>query len=151
VHQAGSPATSFYRDILELPFLGEFDPPGLAFFDLGGTRLLLDRGAPPALLYLGVDDIAAERARLAALGVEFEDEIHLIHSHGGSLGQRQGTEEQMLFFRDSEGSLLGLSERAATVVDRRCGTFTTCGAPGRDRTCDLRFRKPLLSPLSYRS
>ena len=23
------------------------------------------------------------------------------------------------------------------------------GAPGRDRTCDLRFRKPLLYPLSY--
>ena len=25
------------------------------------------------------------------------------------------------------------------------------GAPGRDRTCDLRFRKPLLYPLSYGS
>jgi hypothetical protein len=26
---------------------------------------------------------------------------------------------------------------------------TRIGAPGRNRTCDTRFRKPLLSPLSY--
>ena len=28
-------------------------------------------------------------------------------------------------------------------------TIENIGAPGRDRTCDLRFRKPLLYPLSY--
>ena len=28
-------------------------------------------------------------------------------------------------------------------------TVANTGAPGRTRTCDLRFRKPLLYPLSY--
>ena len=28
-------------------------------------------------------------------------------------------------------------------------TVANIGAPGRTRTCDLRFRKPLLYPLSY--
>src|SRR4051812_6229235 len=28
-------------------------------------------------------------------------------------------------------------------------TLVTTGAPGKNRTCDLRFRKPLLYPLSY--
>ena len=34
-------ATAFYRDVLGVPFL--FDAPGLAFFDLGGIRLMLSR------------------------------------------------------------------------------------------------------------
>lgn len=104
-------AVAFYRDVLRLPLLGEFVPPGLAFFDLGGARLLLEDGAPAALLYLGVDDIAAERARLEGAGVAFEDEIHRIHTHDGRLGEAAGTEEWMTFFRDSEGNLLALSER----------------------------------------
>jgi len=106
-------AKAFYRDVVGLPFLGEFDPPGLVFFDLGGgTRLLFEGpGASSTVLYLGVDDIEASRARIEAAGVTFEDEIHLIHTHGGNLGQPAGTEEWMCFFRDSEGNLLGLCER----------------------------------------
>ena len=105
-------ATAFYRDVLGLPILGEFDPPGLTFVDLGGgTRLLLEGGASSALLYLGVDDIDAERERLESAGVAFEGEVHRIHVHDGGLGQPKGTEEWMTFFRDSEGNLLGLSER----------------------------------------
>jgi methylmalonyl-CoA/ethylmalonyl-CoA epimerase len=105
-------ATAFYRDVLRLPHLGRFDPPGLSFFDLGGgTRLLLEKGATPALLYLGVDDIAGEHARLRDAGVAMEDEPHLIHTHDGGLDQPAGTEEWMCFLRDSEGNLLGLCER----------------------------------------
>ncbi len=37
-------AITFYRDILAVRFIARFDPPGLAFFDLGGTRLLLEGG-----------------------------------------------------------------------------------------------------------
>jgi methylmalonyl-CoA/ethylmalonyl-CoA epimerase len=103
-------AVAFYRDVLALPFLGVVDPPGLAFFQVGETRLLFEAGVDPVILYLGVDDIAGERARLEAAGVTFEDEIHRLHTHDGSLGQQAGTEEWMTFFRDSEGNLLGLSE-----------------------------------------
>jgi methylmalonyl-CoA/ethylmalonyl-CoA epimerase len=105
-------ATAFYRDVVGLPLLGELDPPGLSFFDLGGgTRLLLERGGGQAVLYLGVDDIEAERARLAAAGVAFVDDVHRIHVHDGSLDQPAGTEEWMTFFRDSEGNMVALCER----------------------------------------
>ena len=48
------------------PPTARFDPPGLLFFDLDGVRLLLDVGAPTALLYLRVDDVAATVERLRA-------------------------------------------------------------------------------------
>ena len=72
-------AVDFYRDTLGLRFMTSFDPPGLAFFDLGNTRLLLNRGAPAALLYLAVDDIDASFRSLAGRGVEFTDEPRRIH------------------------------------------------------------------------
>ena len=104
-------AVAFYRDVVGLPLLGEYDPPGLSFLDLGGgTRLLLEGPAPSALLYIGVGDIAARRASMEVAGVEFVDEIHRIHVHEGQLGQPAGTEEWMTFFRDSEGNLAALCE-----------------------------------------
>ena len=107
-------AIAFYRDVLGIPYLRSFDPPGLAFFALGGgTRLLLEKGASPALLYLGVEDITAEHARLQAAGVHLEGEPHLIHTHDGTLDHPAGTEEWMCFLRDSEGNLVGLCERRA--------------------------------------
>ena len=106
-------AKAFYRDVVRLPFLGEFDPPGLVFFDLGGgTRLLLEGPGGSTVLYLATDDIVAERARLEAAGVAFLDDVHRIHVHDGTMAPA-GTEEWMTFFRDSEGNLLGLSELRA--------------------------------------
>ena len=107
-------AVAFYRDVVGLPLLGEYDPPGLSFFDLGaGVRLLLEDGGASAVLYLGVDDIQARRAAMEAAGVEFLDEIHRIHVHEGQLGQPAGTEEWMTFFRDSEGNMSALCEYRA--------------------------------------
>ena len=56
-------AAGFYTDLLGVAPTARFDPPGLLFFDLDGVRLLLERGAPTALLYLRVDDVrdAVER------------------------------------------------------------------------------------------
>src|SRR5262245_32780215 len=62
----------WYRDVLRLPHLYTFGP--LAFFDCGGTRLMLsaEGGAKPeSILYLRVDDIAAAHTALAARGVKF--------------------------------------------------------------------------------
>ena len=39
-------ASAFYADLLGVRPAATYDPPGLVFFDLGGTRLLLDTGAP---------------------------------------------------------------------------------------------------------
>lgn len=104
-------ATRFYRDTVGLRLIARFDPPGLVFFDLGNVRLLLEAGAPAGLLYLEVDDIEVERARLAAAGVTFVDEPHLIfHDAEGAFGPA-GVGEWMTFLRDSEGNLVGLVER----------------------------------------
>ena len=107
-------AEAFYRDTLGLRLIARFDPPGLVFFDLGNTRLLLEQGATPALLYLAVDDIDASAEVLVERGVELVDPPHLIHrDEDGTFGPA-GREEWMAFFRDSEGNLLGLVERRPT-------------------------------------
>lgn len=104
-------AVAFYRDVVGLRLLARFDPPGLAFFDLGGTRLLLEAAAPPALLYLGVDDVRAATDALRAAGVGIEAEPHVIFvDEAGQFGPA-GESEEMAFFRDSEGNLVGLSAR----------------------------------------
>ena len=106
-------AVAFYRDVVGLDLIARFDPPGLAFFDLGTTRLLLEVGAPPALLYLGVDDVATMTEQLRAAGVAIESETHVIHvDEAGQFGPA-GEAEEMAFFRDSEGNLVGLAGRRA--------------------------------------
>ena len=104
-------AVEFYRDVVGLDFIAHFDPPGLAFFALGNTRLLLEAGAPPALLYLGVDDVGSTTEQLRAAGVTIESEPHVIHvDEAGQFGPA-GQAEEMSFFRDSEGNLVGLAGR----------------------------------------
>ena len=104
-------AVGFYRDTLGAPFIARFDPPGLAFFDLGSTRLILNRGAPSALLYLEVEDVEAGSRSLAGRGVELVDEPHRIHTDEEGLFGPAGAEEWMVFFRDSERNMLALVER----------------------------------------
>ena len=104
-------ATAFYRDLLGAEPLATYDPPGLVFFDVGGVRLLLDVGAPSALLYLGVDDIDATVERLRAAGVEVRSEPHVIFGHEDDTLGPAGTDEWMAFVVDSEGNLVGLVEQ----------------------------------------
>ncbi len=59
-------SVAFYRDVLRLTFIARFDPPGLAFFDLNGTRLLLEAPASPALIYLRVRDPSDNLLALAS-------------------------------------------------------------------------------------
>lgn len=108
-------AVGFYRDVLGLALVARFDPPGLAFFDLGNARLLLEGGAPPALLYLQVGDIDEAHRRLADAGVTFVNAPHLVHRDDqGRLGA-PGVEEWMSFFRDSEDNLVALVERRPPI------------------------------------
>lgn len=65
-------SVAFSRDVIGPDLIAEFDPPGLAFFDLDGVRLLLERatGAPSAgTIYLAVNEVDAEVARLRDAGV----------------------------------------------------------------------------------
>ena len=101
-------AVAFYRDLLGAAPTAIFDPPGLAFFQLGGVRLLLDRGAPTALLYLQVADIHGTVARLRDSGITIEAEAHVIFTHGDDALGPAGTNEWMAFIRDSEDNVVGL-------------------------------------------
>ncbi|HXY91065.1 MAG TPA: VOC family protein [Acidimicrobiia bacterium] len=117
LHQVGQRATdldravAFYQDVLGLTFVAKFDPPGLAFFDLGGTRLLLENGTHSSLLYLAVADIGDAHRTLLARGVEFVDEPHLVHRDDAGQFGNAGDEEWMVFFHDPDGNTLALVER----------------------------------------
>jgi len=106
-------AAAFYTDLLGTPPTGRFDPPGLLFFDLGSTRLLLEANAASALLYLGVDDLPATVERLRGSGVKIETEPHVIFSHDDDRLGPAGTDEWHAFIRDSEGNLVGLVSQVA--------------------------------------
>jgi methylmalonyl-CoA/ethylmalonyl-CoA epimerase len=110
-------AVRFYRDTLGLTLLFQA-PPGLAFFDLSGVRLMLDRPSEPlpkgvgtSILYYGVDDIQAAHATLVGRGVPFEEAPHMI----ANLGDR---DLWMGAFRDSEGNLLGLMSEVRHAPSR---------------------------------
>lgn len=103
-------AVAFYRDTLELPLM--FETGGMAFFSMGGVRLMMtvpenpEFDHPASVLYFKVADIEATHVKLVDKGVVFEDVPHLI----GTMGT---TEVWMAFFRDCEGHVLALTEERA--------------------------------------
>ena len=106
-------AVAFYRDVVGLDLIAHLESPGLAFFDLNETRLLLEPSAPQALVYLGVNDVKATTERLRAHGVTIESEPHTIFVDTDGQFGPAGEAEEMAFFRDSEGNLVGLAGRRA--------------------------------------
>ena len=106
-------AVAFYSDVLGCEFITKINPPGLAFLRLGTVRLLLDKAAPSALIYLRVDDVRATAETLRAAGVPIDTEPHLINTDTDGIFGEAGWEEWMTFVRDSEGNLVGLASRHA--------------------------------------
>jgi methylmalonyl-CoA/ethylmalonyl-CoA epimerase len=99
-------AAAFYENVLRLKLLFKA-PPGLAFFDCGGVRLMLDRpdkqefDHASSILYFAVPDIQAAYGKMKGEGVRFEDEPHMI-------AKMPTHDLWMTFFRDSEDNLLAL-------------------------------------------
>lgn len=98
-------AVAWYRDVLRLPLLYQFEK--LAFFDCDGTRLMLseDAAGNSSILYFRVPDILAAHRELSERGVDFVAAPHMIHRHP------DGVEEWMAFFNDNERRPLGLMAR----------------------------------------
>ncbi len=101
----------FYGDVLGARFMGRFDPPGLLFFDLSGTRLLFEKGPAQSTLYFWVDDIDAAHRELAAKGVDFDSAPHRIHRDDAGQFGPAGAEEWMAFFKDPSGNTLALASQ----------------------------------------
>jgi len=99
-------AAAFYQNVLGLKLLFKA-PPGLAFFDCGGVRLMIDRPEKPefdhpsSILYFVVPDIQAAHAQMKQSAVRFEDEPRVI-------AKMPDHDLWMTFFRDSEDNLLAL-------------------------------------------
>ena len=103
-------AVAFYRDVLGLRFLFQA-PPGLAFFDCGGVRLMLsipegpDHAQHSSVIYYLVDDIQAAWSAVTGRGAKTATagapEPHLI-------ARLPDHDLWMAFVDDSEGNLLGL-------------------------------------------
>lgn len=97
---------AWYRDVLGLRHLFTYGT--MAFFDVGGVRLMLSQSesaAAESILYLLVDDIHATTDTLRSRGVEFINAPHLIHTHA------DGVQEWMVFFKDPDGRPLALTSR----------------------------------------
>jgi DNA-binding CsgD family transcriptional regulator/catechol 2,3-dioxygenase-like lactoylglutathione lyase family enzyme len=107
---------SWYRETLGLKHLFTFGT--LAFFDCGGTRLMLsaqEKPAPESILYLRVADIRAAYELLRSRGVQFGAAPHMIHRHA------DGTEEWLASFMDPEGRPLALLAQARPDSPARDG------------------------------
>ena len=80
-------AIDFYRDKLGMKFLFTA-PPGLAFFDCDGIRLMLSLPAKPefdhpsSIIYFNVDDIQQAYETLSERGVEFEEKPAFVANMG---------------------------------------------------------------------
>jgi methylmalonyl-CoA/ethylmalonyl-CoA epimerase len=99
-------ARDFYRDALGVKHL--FDAgPTLSFFQCGTTRLMLSPAEGEAtgtsVLYFFVPDIEGTKRDLAANGVKFASEPHMI-------AKMPDHELWLVEFRDSENNMLALME-----------------------------------------
>jgi catechol 2,3-dioxygenase-like lactoylglutathione lyase family enzyme len=97
---------AFYRDTLGIPFLFRVPEQPMAFFDCGGVRLYLGRPESPEfrsnpVLYFSVEDVHVAHRELAARGVSFRDEPHLV-------ARLEGSELWMAFFDDPDGNHLAV-------------------------------------------
>jgi methylmalonyl-CoA/ethylmalonyl-CoA epimerase len=98
--------TSFYRDILGIPFLFAA-PPQMAFFMCGSVRLLVgvmpagQKAQRGATIYFRVADIQAVHSFLLAKGVQFMTSPHLVH-------RTPKSELWLAEFRDPDGNQLAL-------------------------------------------
>jgi len=96
----------FYRDKLGMKLVFKA-PPGLAFFDCAGVRLMLDEpakkqmGGTSSVIYYKVPDLHDAFQVLSARGVVFETKPHLV-------AKLPDHELWMAFFRDPDQNLLAL-------------------------------------------
>ena len=105
-------AVAFYRDVLGMRLLFEA-PPGMAFFDCGGIRLMLslpegDVNRRAAIIYYRVEDIQQAAAVLGARGVVFDQPPHVV-------ARLPHADLWMGFFHDVDDNLLAIMSEAPKV------------------------------------
>jgi predicted enzyme related to lactoylglutathione lyase len=99
-------AVAFYRDAMGLTQLPIPAPPTMAFFECGGTRLMLSLPEPGfagggSVLYFRVEEIQSAYELLSSRGVEFMGAPHMV-------ARLPDHELWLAFFRDPDGNPLAL-------------------------------------------
>lgn len=98
-------AVAFYRDILGLKLM--FEVSGMAFFDAGGTRLMIGPAHHEGALqnntyvYFDAGDWYATETALTARGLKFERNAEVVQREGGK-------EHALRFFKDPDGNALAI-------------------------------------------
>jgi catechol 2,3-dioxygenase-like lactoylglutathione lyase family enzyme len=105
-------ARRFYADKLGLEPVEE--RPGGLLYRCGGTEFALyeSTGASPGTFTQGafsVEDLDATMADLKARGLVFADEFGIVDVEG-NYPSKGGRGERAVWFRDSEGNLLGIGQ-----------------------------------------
>lgn len=108
-------AVAFYRDVLGLPLLFTA-PPGLAFFDVGGTRMMLstqdgDSAGSHPILYYRVPDIHAALRAIEQRGAAIKEAAAII----ARLGE---TEVWLAFTTDPDGHAVGIMSEVPAAQPR---------------------------------
>lgn len=98
-------STAFYRDTLGLKLM--FEVPGMAFFDIGGTRLMIGEAKLDgplqnnSYIYFDAGDWNATEAALIARGVHFDRQAEVVQ-------RAEGKEHAIRFFKDPDGHALAI-------------------------------------------
>ena len=103
-------AKTFYSDLLKMEPIAVFPTPGMLFYDLAGTRLLLELGGAASRIYLQVGDVVAEIEKLRTRGVTVAIEPHVVFPDPQGIFDAPGN-EWLAFIEDSEGNMIGLMSR----------------------------------------
>ena len=98
-------AVAFYRDVLGLKLM--FEVSGMAFFDMGGTRLMLGQAhydgplQNNSYLYFDAGDWAETEATLVKRGLKFDRDAEVVQ-------RAEGKEHALRFFKDPDGNALAI-------------------------------------------
>ena len=104
-------AVAFYRDMLGLKLM--FEVSGMAFFDVGGVRLMLGPAHHEgplqnnAYVYFDAGDWYETEHALIARGLKFEHEAEIVQ-------RAEGKEHALRFFKDPDGNTLAMMGWRAT-------------------------------------
>ena len=98
-------AVAFYRDTLGLKLM--FEVSGMAFFDAGGTRLMIGAAhftgdlQNNTYIYFDAGDWYETEAALIARGLNFERDAEVVQ-------RAEGKEHALRFFKDPDGNALAI-------------------------------------------
>lgn len=105
-------AVAWWSANLGARHLATFAPAGLAFVQVGSTRVMFERGGTKGRCYLRVDDVDALVLQLERRGVLVTSPVSVIFDDASGIFGEPAA-EHLAMVADSEGNSVGLMTRRA--------------------------------------